>query len=267
MAHDTGLVATCGVGDRAAWPFGWRRFFNYVVGFAWVINAGLLLAAFGWVYLFGQSRGIVELMKYQIGYADPTAGIVVRDPSRLNSGVSIGIIAGVAAVGTAIVMLASLFAGCARFRTTRIWLVFMAIVGGWLGLAVSWPTIYWFGQQQRIKSALPAADAMAQALRKGWPNVDATLPDIGPFLAYPVNEPRALMPLSEAKFPKTGLRFSAVERTGDDVLRFELAGAELGAWLEWREDGSEPRSFVGGLDGHYVVLESAARILCRVTRL
>src|SRR3954451_23469949 len=102
-------------------------------------------------------------------------------------------------------MLGSLFAGSARFRTTRTWLVFMAIVCGWLGLAVSWPTVYWFGQQQRMKSALPAARSVVQALRKGWPKVDATLPDIGPFLAYPVDEPTALMPLSEAKFPKTEL--------------------------------------------------------------
>ena len=126
-------------------------------------------------------------MKYQIGSVDPTTGIVVRDPSRLDSGVTIGIVAVVVAGCTAVVMLASLFAGSARFRTTRIWLVFMAVVCGWLGLAVSWQTIYWFGQQQRMKSVLPAADAMVQALRSGWPTVDTTLPDIGPFLAYPVN--------------------------------------------------------------------------------
>ena len=40
-------------------------------------------------------------------------------------------------------------------------------------------------------------------------------------------------------------------------MRFELAGAETGAWLEWRGDGSEPRSFVGGLDTKYVVVQAA----------
>jgi hypothetical protein len=252
-ASDVGLATTV----RVAWSLGLRSFFRYVAGFAWAINVGLLLAAFGWIYLYGESRGIVELMKYQIGAADPTAGIIVRDPSRLDGGVTIGIVAGVVAGCAAVVMLASLFAGSARFRTTRAWLVFMAVLCGWLGLAVSWPTIYWFGQQQRLKSVLPAADAMVEALRSSWPVVDTTLPDIGPFLAYPINKPTALMPLSEAMFPKTDLRFSAVERTGDEVMRFELSGAELGAWLEWRGDGSEPRSFVGGLDTQYMVVQAA----------
>jgi hypothetical protein len=108
-----------------------------------------------------------------------------------------------------------------------------------------------------MKAVLPAADAMAHTLQAGWPTADTSLPDIGPFMAYPVDGPTALLPLSDAKFPKTGLRFSAVERTGDDVLRFELTGAEWGAWLEWRGDGSEPRSFVGGLDSEYVVVQSA----------
>jgi hypothetical protein len=108
-----------------------------------------------------------------------------------------------------------------------------------------------------MKAALPAADAMVQALRSKWPTADAALPDIGPFLAYPVDAPTALMPLGDARFPKTDVGFSAVERTGDNVLRFELTGAELGAWLEWRGDRSEPRPFVGGLNSEYAMVQSA----------
>ena len=257
MAQVDGFVATNGAASRGAWSTGLRPFLAYVVSIAWMINVGLLLTAFGWVYFFGQSRGIIELMKYQVGVADPTIGIVVRDPSRLDSGVTIGIIAAVFASCAAVAMLGSLFAGSARFRTTRAWFVFMAVVCGWLGLAVSWQTIYWFGQQQRVKSALPAADMMVEVLQRRWPTAGMNVPDIGPFLAYPMNKPTTLMPLSEAKFPNTGLRFSAIERTGDDVMRFELAGSETGAWLEWRGDGSEPRSFAGGLDTEYVVVQAA----------
>lgn len=257
MAQVDGLAVRRGEVSRVACCMGLRRFSEYFVASAWVANIGLLIAAFGWIYLFGQSRGIVELMKYQIGSVDPAAGIIIRDPSRLSSGVTIGIIAAAGAMISAVVMLGSLFAGSRRFRTTRSWLVFMAVVCGWLGLAVSWPAIYWFGQQQRVKAALPGSDVMVQTLRSNWPTADTALPDIGPFLAYPVNAPTAVLPLSDATFPKTGLRFSAVERTGDDVLRFELTGAELGAWLEWRGDGSEPRAFAGGLDTEYVVVQAA----------
>ncbi len=182
---------------------------------------------------------------------------MVRDPSRLGIGVTIGLIAvGVAACAW-VAMFGSLFAGRSRFRTTRMWLVFTAVTCGWLGLYVGWPTIYWFGQQQRMKAVVPAAEAMVAALQVGWPGVDSTLPDIGPFLAYPIGAPTALLPLSEAMFPNSGLRFSAVERTGDRVIRFELAGAEAGAWLEWRGDGSDPEAFVGGLDSKYAVAQAA----------
>jgi hypothetical protein len=221
----------------------------------------LLVVAFGWVYFFGQSREMIELMqavvKRGVGVTDSASGILIRDSSRLVMDVIVGLIASGLALGTLITMLVSLFVGGSRFRTTRMWLVFTAVACGWLGLVVSWQSIYWFGQQQRVKAALPAADAMVETLRSGWPTVDSMLPDIGPFLAYPVNAPMALLPLSEAKFPKTKLRFSAVERTGEDVLRFELTGSESGAWLEWRGDGSEPRSFVGGLDSEYVVIQAA----------
>ena len=242
------------MGRRAtAWRHGW----DYLVGAAWAVNIGLLLAAFGWTYCFGQSRETIELMRYQIGAPRAGSGIVVRDASRLSSGVTLGIAASVVAAGAAVFMLVSLFAGGSRFRTTRWWLVFTAVVCGWLGLAMSWPAIYWLGQQQRVKRSLPAAEAMVTKLRSGWPTEDAALPDIGPFLAYPTDRPTALLPLSNATLPNSGLRFSAVERTGDDVMRFELGGPEQGAWLEWRGDGREPVEFVGGLETKYVVTKAA----------
>jgi hypothetical protein len=81
--------------------------------------------------------------------------------------------------------------------------------------------------------------------------MDGDLPEMGPFLAYPSSAPRALLPLDGPTFPETQVPFSAVERTDDDVMRFELSGKEFGAWLEWRRDASEPQSFVGGLETHY----------------
>ncbi len=255
MATSGGVTA---LGEESASTlFGVRRWLNLFVGPAWVINVALLIAAFGWVFLFGESRGIIELMRSRLGAVDPLSGIVVRDASRMSIGVTIGLVAIVVAAGTSVVMVASLFVGGSRFRTTRTWLLYTAVMCGWLGMLVAWPTVYWIGQQQRMKSVLPAAETFVAALQKGWPTVDSTLPDIGPFLAYPTNAPTALLPLTEAKFPKTAVLFSAVERTGDDVMRFELAGAEAGAWLEWRRDGSTPRSFVGGLDSEYVVSKAA----------
>ena len=104
---------------------------------------------------------------------------------------------------------------------------------------------------------LPAAEALVDSLRGHWPKVESELPEWGPFLAYPVSAPAVLLPLRNVTFPKTEMRFSAVERSGDEAMRFELAGAETGAWLEWRGRGSEPRSFVGGLDTKYELTKVA----------
>ena len=253
MTSQPASSADVAVGDA----FRVRRLLAYLVGGAWATNAALLVAAFGWIFLFGQSHNIIGLMQFKTGSADPLLGIVVRDPSRMSIGVTVGLIGIVVAISTAVVMLASLFAGSSRFRTTRMWLVFTAIVCGWLGISVGWPAIYWIGQQQRVKSVLPAASSMVEGLKGEWPTGDSTLPDIGPFLAYPVNAPAVLLPLTDATFPKTGVRFTAVERTGDNVMRFELGGSEAGAWLERRADGSEPLSFVGGLDSEYVMVQAA----------
>lgn len=232
-----------------------RPIARVVVGGAWLANIGLLIVAAAWIFGSGESRGIVELVKYELGHG--ASQVVVRDPSRVGVGVKVVLaVAGVAAVAW-VVMLGSLFGGSERFRALRMWFVFMAVTCGWLGLTVGWQSVYWFGQQQRMKSVLPAANQLVAELKSGWPTVDSALPSIGPFLAYPLNGPTALLPLSDATFPKSAARFSAVERTGSDVMRFELAGSEAGAWLEWRGDGSAPASFVSGLSTEYVVTQAA----------
>jgi hypothetical protein len=65
---------------------------------------------------------------------------------------------------------------------------------------------------------------------------------------------------------ESGTSFSVVERGKSGCLRFQLAGREQFAWLEWHPAGRLPSSFVGGLldpheldrfralaDGWYVV--------------
>jgi hypothetical protein len=224
---------------------------------AWAINLGLLLAAFGWIYSFGESRETIELIWRAVMPGDSVSATAILDPSRLGMGVAVGLAAIAVVLCSCAAMLASLFFGQGRFRTTRTWLIFTAIVCGWLGLVVSWPTIYWFGQQRRVEAVLPAAQALVESLRGHWPKFESELPQLGPFLAYPISAPAALLPLRNVTFPNTALRFSAVERSGDDAMRFELAGPETGAWLEWRGRGSEPGSFVGGLDTKYELTKVA----------
>ena len=52
-ANDVGPATT----SRVAWSLGLRRLFRYLAGFAWAINVGLLLAAFGWIlFLWAVAR-------------------------------------------------------------------------------------------------------------------------------------------------------------------------------------------------------------------
>lgn len=224
-----------------------------VIGLLWVANAALLIAGFVWVYGWGTSRGILELVHraFSIGSANPA--FMVRDPARLEHGVAF-VEGSVVFVGLSLlVMFASLLCGPRRFRTTRVWLMFTGLTCGWLGLAMTWPTVYWIGQQHRMSGLVSAAESLTTSLQSHWPAMDGELPEMGPFLAYPGSAPTALLPLDGPTFPETQVPFSAVERTGNNVMRFELSGREFGAWLEWRGDASEPRSFVGGLETRYDV--------------
>jgi hypothetical protein len=230
---------------------------DLLISASWAINAVLLVAAFGWIFFYGESRETIALIVRAVAPAGSTSTVVIRDPSRLGMGVSAGLVAIAFVLCTSLAMLASLFLGRGRLRTTRTWLIFTAIICGWLGLIVSWPAIYWFGQQRRIEAVLPAARSLVESLRDHWPKVDSYLPELGPFLAYPISAPSVLLPLRSVTFAKTETPFSAVERSGDEAMRFELSGVEAGAWLEWRGRGDEPRSFVGGLDTKYELTKVA----------
>jgi hypothetical protein len=127
------------------------------------------------------------------------------------------------------------------------------MVGGWLGLVVGWPEVYWHGQLTRVAAALPQIDKMATKLAANWPRSDGELTQIGSFLAYPKSDPRSLLLLGIAIIPGTDLQFSAVERSADGTIRFELSGRETGAWVELRNDDNDPQAFVGGLETSYRV--------------
>jgi hypothetical protein len=47
---------------------------------------------------------------------------------------------------------------------------------------------------------------------------------------------------------KTDPQVSAIERADDGSLGFEIRGEQPGTWLEWHPPGSQPATFVGGLD-------------------
>ena len=119
---------------------------------------------------------------------------------------------------------------------------------------VSWQRLYWFGQTVRLRGDTDAYETVATELRENWPRSDGKTSVLGDFRAYPLSHPRML--LLGGAFLAEGARvpFVAVLRSEQGALRFQLAGPETGAWLEWHPPGSVPASFRSGLDTPYELL-------------
>jgi len=233
----------------------WRsRLFGFGVGLAWVLNLGLLVAAIAWI--FGDSRSLrsVEFVLYRLGLYEPPIATVVRAPSRLGLAVpTIELGLAVAAIAL-IISLVGLIVGPPHFRTTRAWLALTALLCGWLGLLVAWPEVYWKGQEIRIGHNLQPLEEIARRLHADWPTKEDEIAPLGAFLAYPLDSPSTLLLLGEAEIPGTPLRVSAIERSPQGVLNFQLSSDEHGAWLAWSPNGSPPQSFESGLQTYYRIL-------------
>ncbi len=228
-----------------------RRVADTCLAAAWVINGLLLAGGFVFVYRFSASRDVIQRVEHSFAAGE------WRTNSNYDGGTyflcMLTNIAAAVGAGTLLAALVGLVSGGPRFRSTRMWLLFTAVVAGWLGLGVAWPEIYWLGQERRISAVLASAETTVRDLNAHWPRDDGELRSVGQFLAYPKGRPATLLALGAARFPDSNLCFSAIERSGNDVMRFYLTGDESDAWLEWRGDDSVPDSFKGGLDTRYVV--------------
>jgi hypothetical protein len=230
-----------------------RRLAHRTLAITWIVNALLLVTAFVWVYTDGQSRSMMERLIRKASFQESISFARVYDSLQAGEAIFFLVFAAAIALLTLFAMFGGLFIGGSWFRSMRTWLLFTALVAGWLGFIASWPDVYWSGQQRRVAPVLAEAEKMARYLDAHWPVEDGELAGVGPFLAYPKGAPTVLLPLRWISFPDTDMRFSAVENSIDGTIRFELAGDETGAWLEWRRDELAPGDFTGGLETRYQV--------------
>jgi hypothetical protein len=210
----------------------------------WIVSIVAWLGLVAWVVFDPQFGSVLTHFRAVFGVANREAA--AAEAFNRFDHVSVELLAGilVAAGGSLLGILLGLFGGARKYRGMRAWLAFMALAAAWLTLLVGWREVAWLGQRVRLHNTIGQFDAIAQSLREDWPTSDGERDELGSFMAYPQGNPRMLMMLVS----KTDPQVSAIERADDGSLGFEIRGEQPGTWLEWHPPGSQPATFVGGLD-------------------
>lgn len=208
---------------------------------AWAVSVACTLFALAWLFFDPLAPRTVATF-FDLHASSPAAALGAPGSQLLLIRAL-----GALALATLVLVALGLFLGPPAHRGVRSWLAVTALVAFWLALAVTWQSLAAAGQAWRLRRQLDAFDALAHRLHADWPAHDGRVPGLGAFNAYPIGRPRTLLVIA-ADEQDAAAPVAAVERADDGDLRFELAGGETGAWLEWRPSGSPPASFTGGLD-------------------
>jgi hypothetical protein len=223
----------------------------------WLVNLLTLFGLCAWIAWDGQfSEAASRLPAKLIRPFDRVVTLgwpVPQHTARLLGLTIVGVLALVSTIGIFI----SLFLGSRAHRRVRSWLAFTVLVSAWLTVSVTWRELAWQSQIVRMKWDLTGFEAVADLLRTDWPDADGERSGIGPFMAYPHGSPRVLLLLTTPALTPSNVSICAIEHSASGGVRFQLAGNESGAWLEWQPPPSVPESFLGGLLTEYR-LERAA---------
>jgi hypothetical protein len=219
-----------------------------VLTLVWLLNFLLLATAAAWLIVDPYAPRVVERLE-SIWTPWKNVGEFLNFPHA--RGRAVQVVAAVAILGLVVVIVA-LFLGPPRHRRLRSWLALTTLVALWLALFASWREFAWAGARWRLGQELAQFEPVAAALRDQWPKRDDDIPGLGYFTVYPNIEATTLLVISDDA-PPGRAPIAAVEHSDAGALRFQLAGDETGAWLEWHPRGSEPASFKGGLDTKYIL--------------
>lgn len=146
----------------------------------------------------------------------------------------------VAGFGGLLVVLARSMAGKGTDRTVRGMMLATALVAAWLGLAVSYQSLDWFGFKFRIKRELPSLKAIAARLREAWPRDGGTLPGLGDYQVDASAPDYLLIGGSRSEYPMREKVGWSVRRSKHGAILFQF---ERDAFVEYHRDGRSPRSF------------------------
>lgn len=233
-------------------PHGWRWLPNVHPAWYWGVNLVAVMAVVFWLFNDARFEASVDWWQHQTSSSDRTPLRDMGDWRWLGLRNQTVVALGAVVVASGLPMILGLWWGPKRGRTVKAWLVVTSIIAAWAAVCVGWQDIAWYGKQQRLRAVLQEYDQLVLQLNDGWPKRDGELPVIGPFMAYPTYQPATLIMLTLPELDNTDVSFGVIEG-GDQVVRFELVGAERGDWLEWHPQDSAPANFVSGLGERYQV--------------
>ena len=216
----------------------------------WALSAVLMIVVAGLAYFDPQFESLVRhlwltLSEGSVPSATATE-LAARAPSNRVVFALVGLVFVPAVLALSLVLYGT-FLGPKPYRSLKSAIGLMSLFCLWTGLAFSLSNIAWYGKQARVRSLLNRLEPIVEELNAQWPEEDSESPTLGPFKAYPLTNPTTLILLISPALPESKVRLTEVTRTGDNELRFLLAGSEYGDWLEWHPPGSQPDSFQGGL--------------------
>lgn len=146
------------------------------------------------------------------------------------------------AIMSSALMLGRLFVGTSGGRSIAAMLTASAVVAGWPLLLTQFDRFREYSIAWRIKRQIPELKVLAQRLNADWPVESLEIPPYGAFQGDE-EHPNLLMTLDSEPSLFTENLGHFVYRQGDAIL-FEFGAAyDRPFFVEFRKDGTEPRSF------------------------
>ena len=218
-----------------------------------------LVGIVAWAMLDVRFELFLNQMRGEVGWHTGSLAEVIKTMGFLRV-VGITSAALVALVTLGMLFLRSLWTHSeTKSRSIASLLSLTLIVAIWCSLAIHHTSLAWQGKRIRLAVEMQRLESVAELLRQDWPQQDGELPEIGPFMAYPLGRPTTLVLLQAPPVSGDSLWIAAIERRRDGALLLQLSGSHHDDWVQWHPPESRPSSFVGGLcDSHH--MQSSAKL-------
>ena len=131
-------------------------------------------------------------------------------------------------------------------RSLKHLLILTAMIALSLALFSNWKRISWEGRRYWMSGRIAAIQSINDSLQKDWPTNDMNHELLGPVMAYPQWHPTTLLLLTPMPIDNH-FCLAAIDRSSEEVMRFELSSGYETIWLEHRVANQLDSEFTNGI--------------------